>query len=210
MDYIGKTQRYGKTRTQEHIRDVCKLVDYNRKRKEQGGGDEEISGEAATTATVKKREKYLALDSFARHFAEHCKDCRNKNEVRRMMKEILEYKVIWKGDRINCMKTHKKLNCALYMKERLEILCRWRKDKTKLINDRHKMFGPCQCKTRFHQFVRTTANTDDGSILERVYEDDLDEWTCCECNSSADEDEESTDSTDESPDMDTSLSIFHV
>ena len=126
------------------------------------------------------------------------------------MKEILEYDIIWKGERIKCTKTHKKLSCVLCMKERLEILRRWRKDKTRLINDRHEMFGPCQCSTRFHQFTRTAANTDDGSIPERVYDESLDEWTCHECDLSADEDAESTDSIDESPDMNMSLDIFHV
>ena len=70
-EYMGKTQRYWKTRTMEHIRDVCKLVYWNRKRMERGIEEE---GEV--------QAKYLGLDSFARHFAEHCKDCRNKNEVK--------------------------------------------------------------------------------------------------------------------------------
>ena len=67
------------------------------------------------------------------------------------------------------MKSHKTLGCTLCMKERLEILRRWKSDKNKLINDKHEMYGPCQCKTRFHRFYRTpTTSTDDGSIPERV------------------------------------------
>ena len=58
--------------------------------------------------------------------------------------------------------------CVLCMKERLEILRRWKSNKNKLINDKHEMFGPCQCKTRFHRFYRTTASTDDGLVPERV------------------------------------------
>ena len=93
------------------------------------------------------------------------------------MKEMLEYEVIWQGTQIKCMKSHKKLNCVLCMKERLEISKRWREDKDKLINDKAEMYGPCQCRTRFHRFTRTTASTDDGFDLERVGDIDLNSST---------------------------------
>ena len=41
MDYIGKTQRYvkTKTRTKEHVNDVWKVIDSGRKNKEKYGWD---------------------------------------------------------------------------------------------------------------------------------------------------------------------------
>ena len=69
MDYVGKTQRYGKTRTQEHIRDVWKLVKFNKERKErmENGELPEVS-KKVTANMVARRKKvgsYLGLDSFA-------------------------------------------------------------------------------------------------------------------------------------------------
>ena len=83
------------------------------------------------------------------------------------MKEMIEVKIIWQGEQIKCMKSHKKLNCNLCMKERLEILKLWNDDKLKLINEKHELYGPCQCNTRFHRFVRTNTSTDDGFNLEK-------------------------------------------
>ena len=38
-DYIGKTQRYVKTCTKEHVNDVWKVIDSGRKKKEKYGWD---------------------------------------------------------------------------------------------------------------------------------------------------------------------------
>jgi len=76
-----------------------------------------------------------------------------------------------------CMKSHKNLNCVLCIKERREIWKRWREDRDKLINDKTEMYGPCQCRTRFHRFTRTTASTDDGFNLERVGDTNLNSST---------------------------------
>jgi len=38
-------------------------------------------------------------------------------------------------------------------------------------------YSPCQCRTRFHRFTRTTASTDDGFNLERVGDTNLNSST---------------------------------
>ena len=67
------------------------------------------------------------------------------------------------------MKTHWRLKCVLCMKERLKFYKDGKKQE-KLINDKHKMFGPCQCKTRFHSVFRTAVSNEDGHGPERVRE----------------------------------------
>lgn len=186
MDYLGKSQRYGKNRTQEHIGDVVKFANYIRKKKYNNNIDDNNNNTTTNPSPFDDRlitqccniknnknninnndVKHLTLDSFVKYFAQHCVHCKNKNEVQAMMKEILSFKILWKGDQIKCMKSHKKLTCVLCMKEHLEILKQLNNDKSKLINDKHELFGPCQCNTRFHWFVRTTTSTDDGVNLEK-------------------------------------------
>eukprot|EP00956_Cyclotella_meneghiniana_P029437 scaffold71225_cov38-Cyclotella_meneghiniana.AAC.3 len=61
----------------------------------------------------------VELMFFSKHFADHCRDCRTSNEVKSRIKEILYPKILWKGDRIRCMKSAPQ--CKLCMVERKEI-----------------------------------------------------------------------------------------
>ena len=93
--YVGKTQRHLKKRTCEHFYDVWRVLE-------------------ATRAG----RRYAQADAFAKHFAEQCKDCTTSNEVRRRLKEIVEVKILWHGDRLRCMKTAQTLSCKICMAEK--------------------------------------------------------------------------------------------
>jgi hypothetical protein len=137
--YVGKTQQYLKERTQEHFGDVWKVIETGR---EKYGPNWRGSG------------GYARADAFAKHFADHCRDCNSSNEVRKKLKQIVSPTIIWQGDTIRCMKTARTLQCKICMTERKEILHRFRSDKTKIMNDNSDIYSSCKCKGRFHKFGR--------------------------------------------------------
>ncbi len=71
------------------------------------------------------------------------------------MKQIMTPTVLWQGDRIQCMKTSRTLQCKICMMERKEILHRFRTDRYKIINDNSDIFSSCKCGSAFHKFFRT-------------------------------------------------------
>ena len=103
MSYIGKTQDYLRTRTQRHFYDVWKVIETGRAKY---GNNWYGSG------------GYKACDAFAKHFADHCRDCPNSNAVRAKLKDIVEPTILWQGDRIRCMKSSRTLQCKICMVER--------------------------------------------------------------------------------------------
>ena len=140
--YVGKTQRYFKERTAEHVCDVWYVVRSGRKKY----GDEWYGNGG-----------YKKADSFAKHFANLCRECRNQNQVRAKMKEIMIPSIIWHGDSIRCMKSACTAKCKLCMQERKEILKRFRKEPEKIINDKTDIFAFCTCNGGFHKFSRKTT-----------------------------------------------------
>ena len=154
--YVGKTTQYIKERTMQHIRDVWKVINTGR----------ENYGE-----NWRGNGGWSGADSFAKHFANLCRKCKDKDEVREKMKKLLEVKILWKGDRIKCMKSTRSMKCKLCMKERRIILDRFDQDKNQIINDRSDIFSFCKCKSEFHEFFRTistTSGTEDASNAEKV------------------------------------------
>jgi hypothetical protein len=114
-------------------------------------------------------------DSFASHFAHHCKKevKSTSDELRKMMK----VKIVWQGNAISCMKLFGKLNCSLCMQERIKILRTIRQEEWKIINKKNEIYGACRHKTRFHRFIKEHTNvkntgTDDGDKPDKVYEYD--------------------------------------
>ena len=97
---------------------------------------------------------YSGADAFAKHFAHLCRDCRNYNEVRAKMKEIMQPQIVWKGERIQCMKSVRTSRCKLCMKERRETLKRYQDGRKQLINDNSDIFSSCKCGAKFHKFIR--------------------------------------------------------
>jgi hypothetical protein len=97
---------------------------------------------------------YSQADAFAKHFADHCRECINSNEVKNKIKTIMTPSILWQGDRITCMKSAMTPKCKICTVERKEILHRMRSDRSKIINDNSDIFSSCKCKCRFHKFGR--------------------------------------------------------
>jgi hypothetical protein len=122
--------------------------------------------------TKKLAEKGIKSDSFAYHFAGHCKKGERplSDELRKMWK----IKILWQGNTISCMKSFGKLNCSLCMRERIEILRAMQQEECLIINSCNEIYGACRHKTKFHRFhkehtdVKNTS-TDEGDKPERVY-----------------------------------------
>ena len=142
--YVGKTQDYLKTRTQQHVTDVWKTIESGRRKY---GPNWTGSG------------GYARADAFSKHFANQCRDCTNSNQVKAKMKRIMTPTIIWQGDRIQCMKSSRTAQCKICMTERIEILHRMRTNRNMIINDNSDIFAPCKCGSRFHKFSRTDTTT---------------------------------------------------
>ena len=114
--YCGKSQRYMKKWMQEHFTDVWKVIKHGRKNHGKnwfGSGG------------------YSRADAFAKHFAEHCRVCRNSNEVKARLKQIVKPTILWQDKVFRCMKSAQTLNCKICMVERKEILKRLDENKSR-------------------------------------------------------------------------------
>ena len=69
------------------------------------------------------------------------------------MKKIMDPSIIWKGDRIQCMKSSRTMQCKICMVERMEILERFQNDRKMLINDNSDIYSSCKCRAKFHKFT---------------------------------------------------------
>ena len=65
----------------------------------------------------------------------------------------MEPSIIWQGDRIQCMKTARTMQCKICMVERLEILKRFQNSRRTLINDNSDIFSSWKCRAKFHKFT---------------------------------------------------------
>ena len=135
--YYGKTQQYLKKRTMQHVHDVWKVIETGTKK---DGPNWHGSG------------GYSKADSFAKHFANQCRDCKSYNAVRAKIKTIMKPSIIWQGDRIQCMKSARTMRCKICMIERLEILHQIKENKALVINNNSDIFSSCKCGARFHKF----------------------------------------------------------
>ena len=142
--YYGKTQQYLKLRTMQHVQDVWKVIESGRKK---FGPNWFGSG------------GYAKADSFSKHFANLCRECNNYNGVRAKMKTIMEPSIVWKGDRILCMKSARTLQCKICMVERTTILKKMDEDQGLVINDNSDIFSSCKCGSQFHKFFRNVTTT---------------------------------------------------
>ena len=117
--YIGKTQNYLKHRTMEHFQDNWKVINSGRKK-----FDENWRGSGG----------HDRCDGFARHFAQECRHAKNYNEIQAFLKDNIQVNILWKCDRIRCMKSSKTMRCKICMVERKAILASMRKDNNLVLN----------------------------------------------------------------------------
>ena len=146
--YIGNSSRQCKSRQQEHAGSVVDYVNDNKK----------------STA-------------FAEHFGEHCKELGMTEIDRDHVRAMVEYEIVWVGDRISAAKSFGKRTCRLCMKERLAILELSEKNPKKMINSRNELYGACRhgsslkvikkTESKFHRYRRIVepvkhSSTDEG------------------------------------------------
>ena len=142
--YIGNTQKFLKTRIQQHIYDVVCLYNDNTK-----------------------------SDSFASHFNEHLKRQNLPTIKSKDVRPLLDVSIIKKTDPIIVSKKFGRDECQLCMNERIEITSRWLKSGvSKLINKNIEIYGACRHKACFHVFeqVKNLPGTDEGINPEKEAE----------------------------------------
>ena len=141
MAYFGNTQQKLKTRINQHLGDVCSLVNQGK-----------------------------TSDSFTKHFAQHHTVARETKLKIGEARKLVEVSIEWQGNPISCNKSFGKLNCTLCMKERLIILEHSRKNPTTIINTSSEFYGACRHKPRFHRYPKKLYNpsTDDERSSEKV------------------------------------------
>eukprot|EP00542_Grammatophora_oceanica_P003096 CAMPEP_0194068284 /NCGR_PEP_ID=MMETSP0009_2-20130614/87012_1 /TAXON_ID=210454 /ORGANISM="Grammatophora oceanica, Strain CCMP 410" /LENGTH=418 /DNA_ID=CAMNT_0038721369 /DNA_START=43 /DNA_END=1297 /DNA_ORIENTATION=- len=165
--YRGNTQQFVKIRTQQHVRDVKNLVQYNQR-----------------------------SDAFAYHFAKYVpRSNLTRKEMTQCIR--VEVKTIWQGDPLSCVRTfgtkscklcfrmkrffciylgmqcrtHSLVgkhilgeSCKLCFREKIAILELIRKHPFKAINVLNEIHGACRHKPRFHRFIkRNMYSTDESS-----------------------------------------------
>jgi hypothetical protein len=148
--YIGQTQQKLKDRMGQHLNDVKKLV-----------------------------TKGIKSDSFASHFANHCKKEAKPTSDDDELHIMMKVKIIWQGNAISCMKSFGKLNCSLCICKRIEILHMIHQEEWNIINHHcNEIYGACRHITRFHRFlkehanVKNTSTDEEGNKPEKVYKYD--------------------------------------
>lgn len=93
-----------------HISTFSRRLESNQNRMKKFGNDWHGTGE------------YNNCDAFAKYFAKKCRNCKNSNQVKKYLLENVKIEIIWKGDRIRCIKSACTLGCKICMRERKEIL----------------------------------------------------------------------------------------
>ena len=80
-----------------------------------------------------------------------------------MLREALDYNILWQGDPFSCSKTFGKLTCKLCQKERVALLRHSWMDEANMLNDRNEIHGSCRHRARFHRLTLKRSGTDDPS-----------------------------------------------
>jgi hypothetical protein len=115
-------------------------------------------------------EKGKDTDSFAAHFRMHLEEVVKVKA--HQVRALFTTKILWQGNPISCVKSFKKMNCTLCMKERTEIMKRSFENDKKAINNCSELYGACKHNPAFHRFTKGTVkkgkSTDDGLGPERV------------------------------------------
>ena len=105
--------------------------------------------------------------SFAKHFVSYFP--KNSKLYIKNVREKVSMEILWKGNPISCTKTFGRLNCSLFMKERLDIInVLWDNAEKRLINSNNELYGACRHKPKFHRYINTTnSSADEGPSPER-------------------------------------------
>ena len=127
MCYLGNTQQKLKLRINQHLGEVCKLVNTGK-----------------------------TSDSFAKHFAQHHTSRRESKLTIGEARKDVTVTILWQGNPITCNKSFGKMKCSLCMKERIKILQYSRENPNLIINSSSEFYGACRHKPKFHRYAITT------------------------------------------------------
>ena len=117
--------------------------------------------------TVNAANKGIASDTFAKHFA-NAKTIEGKTTAKHI-RDRTSLDILWQGNPLSSAKSFGKLNCALCMKERLEIMKAMKNQPTRLINSSKELYGACRHRPVFHRYTNYTTSADEGLTgLKRV------------------------------------------
>ena len=97
-------------------------------------------------------------DTFASHFSKHLLDT-NSDPTPKNQRVMMKFEIMDELEPISAMKSFKKLECKLCMKERLAIL-KASFEGDKIMNSRLEIYGGCRHKKKFHNFL-TSTDTDE-------------------------------------------------
>ena len=127
--YYGKTQRYLKERTGEHLTDV----------------------EGRRSQRNNKNQQYARADAFAKHFANYCQDCTTSNQVKQRLKPIIKPKLSGKGAESNVWNLRELENVLSAWWKGSKLSTVSARTNTKSLNT-SDIYSPCKCSSKFHKF----------------------------------------------------------
>ena len=100
--------------------------------------------------------------SFARHFGTMFINWRKGTVTQRLIRNNINYSILWKGNPLSTVKTFGTPHCKLCAKERLEIMKRARLKPSTLINKKRDLYEACNHKPQFHRYTnKETPSTDE-------------------------------------------------
>ena len=153
IDFVGKTQCHFKKRTSPHTRDEWKVIKSSRR-----NFRPHWSGSGG----------YTQADTFAIHFAQHCKVATNSNDTCRKFKQIMEHSILWQGIEFDAWSLPYTMQCKICMVENKEILHRLKTDKSKIMNYNSDIFSSCKCCSRIPKFCRVTNPTLTMRMMQKI------------------------------------------
>ena len=116
-------------------------------------------------STLLKMELLLIL--FAKHFASV--EMIEGKTTAKHIRDRTSLDILWQGNPLSSVKSFGKSNCALCMKERLEIMKAMKNQPTRLINSSKELYGACRHRPVFHRYTNYTTSADEGLTgLKRV------------------------------------------
>ena len=124
--------------------------------------------EGPQKVTIQNPPIILDLILFPCHFVAYCSQLNNSRQVRKCLYENIKLVIIWKGSKISCNKFAQTNHCSLCLQEKKSIFHHVTKNRLDIMNSRSEIFGSCNCKTIFCQFVRKNLGTEEGVAPETV------------------------------------------
>ena len=105
--------------------------------------------------------------SFATHFGTIFINWRKGTVSQRLIRNSIDYSILWKGNPLSTVKTFGTAHCKLCAQERLEIMKRARYRSNTLINKKRDLYEACNHKPQFHRYKPTEMTSTDETHRSR-------------------------------------------